>query len=556
MTSRRAPARAARGRRRRRAARRRPPRPRGRSRRGRSARARARGGLAEAAAQLRVVDEEAERGGDPLRARVVEQESRLSREEDAGAVARARTRRPACRTSRPRAPAARARRPGSGTSRCRAPSRSRPSAAVNGRNEKSRSSPFAATSSLIADSSSVSRFVAASARPRSVRKYSGGRTPPPMITKCAGISSATRISRRLDELRPALLAADEAGEPDRDAILRQAERLAAVAAVSRDGQRDRVVDDRDGQVDREARRHVAVDRDRRVAPALHERGDRAAAAVASLARERRAEVPDDLRAVAVRDPRGRQQRRVVQVHEREVVRPHQALELVQVRRQRRHLAPEHQPAQPLVRRVPGVREDRDVAGVDRRADRRRRARPPGPPGRRRAARSADRGSRSAARATRARRRAAGGGGRRGSGSASARARGGGRSPRSAVRSATGRSSSRRASARPRRARARRCRVAQQLGHGRRPASSTPKSSTSTPVSPGTTTPPPVREPEATTGTPLAAASITGRPSSGPRDGATTTSQARYRSAVSCVKGTKRTTSERSSSSTSCFASDS
>ena len=35
----------------------------------------------------------------------------------------------------------------------------------------------------------------------------------------------------------------------------------------------------------------------------------------------------------------------------------------------------------------------------------------------------------------------------------------------------------------------------------------------------------VREPEATTGTPLAAASITGRPSSGPCDGATTTSDA-------------------------------
>ena len=36
---------------------------------------------------------------------------------------------------------------------------------------------------------------------------------------------------------------------------------------------------------------------------------------------------------------------------------------------------------------------------------------------------------------------------------------------------------------------------------------------------------PVREPDATTGTPLAAASITGRPSSGPCDGATTTSDA-------------------------------
>ena len=39
------------------------------------------------------------------------------------------------------------------------------------------------------------------------------------------------------------------------------------------------------------------------------------------------------------------------------------------------------------------------------------------------------------------------------------------------------------------------------------------------------TPPPVRDPDATTGTPDAAASITGRPSSGPCDGATTTSLA-------------------------------
>ena len=128
-----------------------------------------------------------------------------------------------------------------------------------------------------------------------------------------------------------------------------------------------VVDDRERQADREALGDVAVDRDRGVAPALHHRGDRARAAVASLAGERRAQVPDDLRAVAVRDHRGGEERRVVQVDDREAVRAHQPLELPQVRRQRRDLAAEHEPAQALVGRVPRVGEDRDLALVHGRA---------------------------------------------------------------------------------------------------------------------------------------------------------------------------------------------
>ena len=78
-------------------------------------------------------------------------------------------------------------------------------------------------------------------------------------------------------------------------------------------------------------------------------------------------MPDDLRAVAVRDHRRREQRRVVQVHDREAVRAHQPLELAQVRRQRSDLAAEHEPAEALVGRVPRVREDRDLALVHRRA---------------------------------------------------------------------------------------------------------------------------------------------------------------------------------------------
>jgi hypothetical protein len=49
------------------------------------------------------------------------------------------------------------------------------------------------------------------------------------------------------------------------------------------------------------------------------------------------------------------------------VRPHEPLELVQVRRERGRFAADDEPAQPFVGAVPGVREDRDVAGVYLRA---------------------------------------------------------------------------------------------------------------------------------------------------------------------------------------------
>ena len=223
------------------------------------------------------------------------------------------------------------------------------------------------------------------------------------------------------------------------------------------------------------------------------------------------------------------------------MRPHQPLELAEVRRERGDLAAEHEPAQALVGRVPRVREDRDLALVHGRAGVGEEVGGRALPGRRRAARSGRRGCGSAARATTAHRRAAGDGGRRAPGCARAAARSGGRCPRSGARSSPGRSSAPRARAPC----ARSARAASGSASSSATASasvSTPKLSTSTPVSPGTTTPPPVREPDATTGTPDAAASITGRPSSGPCDGATTTSLAWYRFAVSCVNGTKRKSS--------------
>jgi len=80
-------------------------------------------------------------------------------------------------------------------------------------------------------------------------------------------------------------------------------------------------------------------------------------------------MPDDLRAVTMRDPGRGDQRRIIQVDEREAMLAHQPLELAEVRRQRGDLAPEHEPAQALVGAVPRVGEDRDVAGVDGRARR-------------------------------------------------------------------------------------------------------------------------------------------------------------------------------------------
>src|SRR4051812_35716608 len=58
-----------------------------------------------------------------------------------------------------------------------------------------------------------------------------------------GLAGGDQLRGGLDELRPALLAADEAGEADGDAILREAERL--LRARRRDGRAHRVVDDRE-----------------------------------------------------------------------------------------------------------------------------------------------------------------------------------------------------------------------------------------------------------------------------------------------------------------------
>ena len=128
-----------------------------------------------------------------------------------------------------------------------------------------------------------------------------------------------------DQLGPALRPTDEACEPDRDAVCGQPEqRLAACAGDRGLGLAgNAVVDDRDGQPDRKARRNVGVDRDRRITPALHENGDGPAPAVAPVACKCRAKMPHELCPVAMRDPRGTEQRRVVQVHEREPVAPHQ-----------------------------------------------------------------------------------------------------------------------------------------------------------------------------------------------------------------------------------------
>ena len=160
-----------------------------------------------------------------------------------------------------------------------------------------------------------------------------------------------------------------------------------------------------------------------------------------------------------------EERRVVQVDEREAVLAHQPARAgggaAAARRPRGRGRASAGPRTASPRRA--RRSRRRPCGRSR--PRRRRAPPPGPPGRRRAARSAGRGCGSAARATTARRRAAAGGGRRGSGSASRAGAIRRRSPRSGARCATG---SKFSSACVRAARAERraaLRVAQQLGDG-------------------------------------------------------------------------------------------
>ncbi len=79
--------------------------------------------------------------------------------------------------------------------------------------------------------------------------------------------------------------------------------------------------------------------------------------------QRRAQVPDDREPLALREPGGRDQRRVVEVDELEAVAAQRPPELDQVRRELRELAQEEQPAPAAVRRGPDVREPGDGAGV-------------------------------------------------------------------------------------------------------------------------------------------------------------------------------------------------
>ena len=321
---------------------------------------------------------------------------------------------------------------------------------------------FARTSSLIADSSSVSRFVASSARPRSVRKYSGGRTPPPMITKCAGAPSRTRMSaastssgqpfwRRTKPAKP--IATRSGGSPS--ALL--------PAPLRETGGSTRVVHDRQRQPDREALRDVAVDRDRRVAPALHHR----ARSRASGGRGPRRRAPS---AGARRPSRrcGARPSRPRAAASRSGGRPGSGACRISRSSWRRcggsaaTSRPSTSQRRPSYGRVPRVREDRDLARVHGRAGVGEEV--GGGPFRAEDVRleARRRGGGSAARATTARRRAAAGGGRRAPGSARAAARSGGRSPRSAARSSPGRSSPPRARARVRPKRSRRVRLGEQL----------------------------------------------------------------------------------------------
>ena len=270
-----------------------------------------------------------------------------------------------------------------------------------------------------------------------------------MITKCAGAPSSTRISRRGDELLPALLAADEAGEADRDAVLRQPERRLAVASPLRGRAASRTRCGRSSSGSLIGKRaatsrsiaiaaspqrsmNEAIERLRRSrpSPASAERRCQTTFAPWRRATQAAASSGESFRCTSGKRCVAHQPRRA-------------GAGAAAARRSRGRGRASAAPRTASPRRARRSRRRR--CGRSRR--RRRRAPPPAPPGRRRAARSAGRGGGSAARATTARRRAAGGGGRRGSGSARARERSVGRSPRSGARSATGRSSARRARAR-------------------------------------------------------------------------------------------------------------
>ena len=184
----------------------------------------------------------------------------------------------------------------------------------------------------------------------------------------AGVDAAlAQARRRLDELAEALGRVDEAEERHDRQIGRKPERRARGCRVAGAEalQVDRVRNDR--RADAEDLGDVAVDRDRRRREVSDRLPDQARAAVAALLRQRRTKVPDDRQARAPGEPRGRDQRRVVEVDEAEALTAQRVPELPRVARQAGELSTEEQPAAAAVGRGPDVREACDGAGVDDRA---------------------------------------------------------------------------------------------------------------------------------------------------------------------------------------------
>ena len=180
-------------------------------------------------------------------------------------------------------------------------------------------------------------------------------------------AALAQTSGGLDELAEALRRVDEPEERDDRELGRKPERRARGGAVSGPEalQVDGVRDDR--RADAEYLGDVAVDRDRRGREFADGAADEGGAFVLALLRQRRAEMPHDRKAFAAREKRGRNERRVVEVHELEPLASQRTPELVHVARQPDELAAEQEPAPTAVCRRPDVREARDGAGVDDRA---------------------------------------------------------------------------------------------------------------------------------------------------------------------------------------------
>ena len=156
----------------------------------------------------------------------------------------------------------------------------------------------------------------------------------------------------LDELAEPLRRVDEAEVRDDRAVRGQTERgfgrrgVARVEAV----EVDRVRDDR--RADAEDVRDVVRDRDRRRRELLDRGANERRARVLAAVRQRRAQVPDDRQVLPSREPRRRDQRRVVEVHELELVAAQRATEAQHVLREQRELAREQQPAPARGRSTP------------------------------------------------------------------------------------------------------------------------------------------------------------------------------------------------------------